>query len=292
MTPPELQPRPDEEAHPRNRFLVIVFVSGAGIGILGGMIGLGGAEFRLPLLISIPYVPPRGKLRLRPNADDDSPTSPQEIFRNELRHQILPYFEAIRDRLILYFKLNRLARKPKLVGVTGLSRDAGISTVADGLAAALSETGDGKVLLVNMNAGHAEFHPFLNGNPTHSLAEILNDDAPNASVVADNLYLATVTPSNAGTTQFAPKNFYDLIPHIKTSAFDYIVFDMPPITQTSTTVALAGFMDKVLLVIEAGKTNEDTLRRAYRELVAAKADVSCVFNKARSYAPKCIEGEL
>ena len=30
-----------------------VFVTGAGIGILGGLIGLGGAEFRLPLLIGL-----------------------------------------------------------------------------------------------------------------------------------------------------------------------------------------------------------------------------------------------
>lgn len=33
--------------------LVVVFLAGAGIGVLGGMIGLGGAEFRLPLLIGI-----------------------------------------------------------------------------------------------------------------------------------------------------------------------------------------------------------------------------------------------
>ena len=31
----------------------LAFLTGAGIGILGGMIGLGGAEFRLPLLIGV-----------------------------------------------------------------------------------------------------------------------------------------------------------------------------------------------------------------------------------------------
>ena len=35
------------------RSLPLAFLSGAGIGILGGMIGLGGAEFRLPLLIGV-----------------------------------------------------------------------------------------------------------------------------------------------------------------------------------------------------------------------------------------------
>ncbi|MFE2912433.1 sulfite exporter TauE/SafE family protein [Kitasatospora indigofera] len=35
------------------RSLPLVFGAGAGIGVLGGMIGLGGAEFRLPLLIGL-----------------------------------------------------------------------------------------------------------------------------------------------------------------------------------------------------------------------------------------------
>ena len=29
------------------------FVSGAAVGLLGGLVGLGGAEFRLPILISV-----------------------------------------------------------------------------------------------------------------------------------------------------------------------------------------------------------------------------------------------
>ncbi|WP_199543097.1 hypothetical protein [Prauserella sp. PE36] len=31
----------------------VVFTAGAAVGLLGGMIGLGGAEFRLPLLIGM-----------------------------------------------------------------------------------------------------------------------------------------------------------------------------------------------------------------------------------------------
>lgn len=52
MTSPELQPTP-AATRPRHRSLIIVFFSGAAIGILGGMVGLGGAEFRLPLLIGL-----------------------------------------------------------------------------------------------------------------------------------------------------------------------------------------------------------------------------------------------
>lgn len=37
----------------RQQALALVFLAGAIIGVLGGMIGLGGAEFRLPLLIGV-----------------------------------------------------------------------------------------------------------------------------------------------------------------------------------------------------------------------------------------------
>ncbi len=36
-----------------NRRWLVASVAGAGVGVLGGMIGLGGAEFRLPLLIGV-----------------------------------------------------------------------------------------------------------------------------------------------------------------------------------------------------------------------------------------------
>ncbi len=251
------------------------------------------SKFGLPLLVSIPYVKPSGNLRLPLSADsDDSPATLQEIASSEVSHQILPYFEAIRDRLILYFKLNRLVRKPKLIGITGLAYESGISTVAAGLASALSETGDGKVLLVNMNSGCTEVYPFLNGKSSGPLVEMLQTEIPDTSIDAENLYLATIPQAHSGTASFAPNHFYELMPHIKASAFDYVIFDMPPLSPTSGTLAIAAVMDKVVLVVEAGKTQEDSLKRACRDLDSAKADVSCVFNKARSCAPQFIEGEV
>ncbi|WP_239516143.1 MULTISPECIES: hypothetical protein [unclassified Streptomyces] len=40
-------------SHGSTRSAPVVFGTGAAIGVLGGMIGLGGAEFRLPLLIGL-----------------------------------------------------------------------------------------------------------------------------------------------------------------------------------------------------------------------------------------------
>jgi Mrp family chromosome partitioning ATPase len=110
--------------------------------------------------------------------------------------------------------------------------------------------------------------------------------------VADNLYLATVGTTSAGPAQLIPKRFYDLIPHLKASDFDYIIFDMPSLSESSATLAIAGFMDHVLFVVEAEKDNREDVKRGFRELVAAKAMVSGVFNKGRTYAPKWLGGSL
>lgn len=50
------QPAPSSSGpliRPKGRSGLLAFVAGAGVGLLGGMIGLGGAEFRLPLLIGL-----------------------------------------------------------------------------------------------------------------------------------------------------------------------------------------------------------------------------------------------
>jgi Mrp family chromosome partitioning ATPase len=205
-------------------------------------------------------------------------------------HFIRPYCEAIRDRLDLYFELNHLTHKPKLVGVAGFSEAVGTSTIATGLAAALSETNDGKVLLVDVNQGSDQVHPFFKGKPACSLNAALK---PNGTIDAagDNLYLATVGSANGSAAQHCLKKFFDLMPNLKASDFDYIIFDMPPLEQTSPTWGMAAFMDKVLLVVEAEKNARDVLKRGLRRLVTERDNVSVILNKARSYGPKWLELE-
>ena len=248
-----------------------------------------------PLLLYIPYLNGRKPCRLRwPTAFGKSIVAlngknSSQIAPWDAEHFIRPFSEAIRDRLVLFFDFNRLTHKPKLVAVTGCSKGAGASTIAAGLAASLSETGDGKVLLVDMNVGRPEAHPFSGGSPACSLSEALVGDPPPAG---ENLYLAVANVPGSRHTQLIPKRFYDLVPHLKASDFDYIIFDMPPLNQTSITFSTASYMDKVILVAEAGRSNAQVVKRAHQDLSSVNADVSTIFNKLRSYVPKwlAIEG--
>ena len=81
------------------------------------------------------------------------------------------------------------------------------------------------------------------------------------------------------------------MPNLKASDFDYIIFDMPPLSDTSPTLSMASFMDKVLLVVEAEKDSRELVTRGYSELVAGRASISVVLNKVRSYTPKWLDVE-
>jgi uncharacterized protein involved in exopolysaccharide biosynthesis/Mrp family chromosome partitioning ATPase len=248
-------------------------------------------RLRIPLLLSIPYFGENARTSaLRPALElltESGRGSSLTIAAWEIGHDLRPFAEAIRDRLVLYFEMNGIHRRPKLVAVTGCSAGAGASTLASVLAATFSDTGDGKVLLVDLNGGDPEMHPFFRGMPVSSLVEVL-EPGVRAEYSGGNLYLAT--GSSDGAAQLIPRKFYDLIPRLKASDFDYIIFDMPPMGETSTTLAIAGFMDRVLLVVEAEINERIAVKRAYAELLGAKANVACVFNKVRSYTPKWAQG--
>jgi len=249
-------------------------------------------------LMSIPFTEKGGGSRRKKNKKNGAgPPQPngagsggKNLAPWDANHFIRPFCEAIRDRIGLYFELHHLTHKPKLVGVAGFADSAGTSTLAAGLAAALSETNDGKVLLVDVNLGPDQVHPFFRGRPAYSLNTALKPSGP-MNPAAENLYLAKVGTPNAGPAQLGFKKFFDLMPNLKASDFDYIIFDMPPLTETSPTWGMAAFMDKVLLVVEAEKNNRDVLKRGYRKLAVERNNVSMVVNKVRSYGPKWAELE-
>jgi len=89
-----------------------------------------------------------------------------------------------------------------------------------------------------------------------------------------------------------PKKFADLVPKFKASDYDYIIFDMPPITATSMTPRLAGFMDMVLLVVESEKTNRELVRQSSSLLADTNPNVTTIVNKTRNYLPKWLHQEL
>jgi Mrp family chromosome partitioning ATPase len=202
------------------------------------------------------------------------------------------HFETLRDRLTTYFEVINLTHKPKLVAITSCREGAGVTTTAAGLASALSETGDGNVLLVNMNDREGEAHHFYRGQLTCGLEQALEKDKRNAACVQDNLFIAKDLEANENLPRVLPKRFSHLVPKMRASDYDYIIFDMPAMSQISITPRLARYMDMVLLVVESEKTDREAAKRATNLLLESKSNVGVVLNKSRDYLPRRLQHDI
>jgi len=201
-----------------------------------------------------------------------------------------PYYEALRDRIILDFEIRNLTHMPKLIAVTGCDKGAGVTTVALGLAASLSETGAGSVLLVDMNRGTAAAQQFYKGKTVCSLDEALQ--IKDSAQVHNNLHVVSEAPHGDNVPHILPRRFTHLMPKLRASEYDYIIFDTPPVSPTSVTARISGFMDQVLLVVESEKTDRAIIQKTTALLAESKASVSAVLNKTRTYVPRMLHKEF
>ena len=256
-------------------------------------------KLHLPLFLVIPDTKSNGHGRLlNPGSKPSAPSGPAGEAAAAVALPATPaangltlYYEALRDRLMFYFHVRNMTHKPKLVGVTSCSRASGATTVAAGLAA-LSETGEGNVLLVDMNQPGGAAHPFYQGKPGCDLQQLLENDNHNEALVQDNLYLASAVRPSGRLAGLLPKRFSDLMPKLKASDYDFIIFDLPPVSQTSATANLAGMLDMTFLVLEAEKTTRDAASRAAARFAESQANMATVLNKARTYVPSWLQPDL
>jgi uncharacterized protein involved in exopolysaccharide biosynthesis/Mrp family chromosome partitioning ATPase len=263
------------------------------------------SRLQLPLMLSIPYVrskdgiakllgghSPSGGILAGDKMTVSTASNSQVVSTDQSgEHFIAPYAAAIHDRIIFNFQVNNITHKPKLVALTGLSQGAGTSTIAAGLAKAFAENRNQKVLLVDLNGepSVSQMHP---AESLYNALQMSRSDQFRQSPRSLYFAGASTRRDSKNPHALAPTVLKDLMPHLIASDFDYIVFDMPPIGPTSPTLTMAGFMDKVLLVLDGDNTTREHLSWGYTELEKAKADVSCIFNKARSHAPRWVQGEV
>jgi len=260
-------------------------------------------RLRLPLFLSIPHTSElngaNGHLKLKPGNGDGGATielnGAAAVAPWDEGHSLRAFGEALRDRLVTYFEVRNLTHKPKLVAVTSCSPGSGVTTLAAGLAATLSETGDGNVLLVDMNVHNGAAHPFFKGKPSCPLPDALEGaEKREDAMVGDRLWVAAADRNANGDKlpRILPKRFSQLMPKLKASDYDYIIFDMPPVSQTSVTARLSSYMDMTLLVLESEKTDREVVKRATALLGESKANVTAILNKTHSYIPRKLHKEF
>ncbi len=265
-------------------------------------------KLHIPFFLSIPDLnqssrtrlaaPKRAQLAYNGKAKTEAGGAPApvngsvELTSSEVNRRLQSHYDALRDRLVVYFESINLTRKPKLVAVTSTHEGAGVSTIAAGLAASLSETGDGRVLLVDMNLEHGAAQQFFDGRPSLQIDDALQSEKRDSAMVQENLYVVSEGSNTERLPRALPKRFASLIPKLKASDYDYIIFDMPPVTPTSVTTRLAGYMDTVMLVVESEQTDQSVALQANALLAQSNANVTAVLNKTRQYIPARLHKDI
>jgi uncharacterized protein involved in exopolysaccharide biosynthesis/Mrp family chromosome partitioning ATPase len=257
------------------------------------------SRLKLPLLISIPDISRNGYKRLVQAAERRQLQFQNSYGETEGSSGVLswetssclnPFYDALRDRLVKYFGSTDGLLQPKLVTVTGTEKGCGVSAIAAGMATSLAETGE-RVLLVDMKLEHGVAQQFFLGRQCCGLDEALALETRDAALVQENLYVVSAGSPDERFQRILPRLFVSLLPRIKASDYSYVIFDMPPVSQTSITSRLAGFMDMVLLVIQSEKTNRDMAQQAVELLAASQTKIGIVLNKMRKYIPERLHRE-
>jgi len=254
-------------------------------------------RFRTEVFLSIPALrlnghTPRNAMLAEKNKSSRGNGEPDQSASTQVvpwdpANPLQPYYEGLRDRVMTWFDNKGLVKKPKLVAVTSCGAGAGVSSIAAGLAATFSETGDGRVLLVDMNVGQGAAHSFYKGKPGCGLDEALESGKLGNAQVNDNLYVVAEEASNSDKLpSVLPRRFTSLVPKLKATDFDYIIFDMPPVTPITMTPRLSAYMDMVLLVVESEKTTPTAAKQATDLLGQSRANVAAVMNKTKTHNPK------
>lgn len=208
------------------------------------------------------------------------------------QHGLQPFFETLRDRLVSFFDKNNMTHKPKLVAVTGCHASSGVTTVVAGLAASLSNSGDGNVLVVDMKSEGGAVQHFFRGKQQIGLLDVLDESRRGEAQVQENLYVVSEQDLNGTLPKILHKRFVGIIPKLKLSNYDYIIFDLPPMSQTSIAPRVARFMDMMLIVAEAEKTHVELIRQSARLLSESGANVGAVLNRTQNHVPQRFNHEL
>jgi polysaccharide biosynthesis transport protein len=212
----------------------------------------------------------------------------------EVPGEAAEFFEVLRLRLLR--QLGAASGKPVVVGVTSCREGEGVSFVAANLAVALSRyAGDVPVLYMEAAPGQGK-HERSFGMKALGAAEIRTDEEGRTRVHEQSLY-TTFTPNrpaetNAATTA-AVQRYDKLLPMLREKDYAYVVIDMPPLSEGSSSLRLAGPMDGLILVIESEKIRWEVAQWARGMLVDANTNlVGAVLNKRKYYVPKWLYARM
>jgi len=162
----------------------------------------------------------------------------------------------------------------RTLGVTSPGQGEGKTLTAINLSISLALERNQSVLLVDANLGQPSIHSYLGIDVEQGLREHLLDGTPVQRILVNPripglVILPGSVPLNSSSETLTSRPMLQLVQELKRRyPMRWVIFDLPPVLVSDEVLAIAPYIDAMLLVVEEGKTMRPELARA-AELVQA-----------------------
>jgi len=195
--------------------------------------------------------------------------------------EIAEQYRTIRTNI----QFSSIDEKYKTMIITSPSSSEGKTTAAINLAISISQQGE-RVLLIDANLRKPKLHISFNLKDYHGLTDVLigrvglEEAIFQTQIGKLDLLTSGIIPSNP-TEIIGSDAMKFLLKDIK-EEYDTVIFDSPPVLETTDTKLLAGLCDGVVMVVKSGKTDREKIVEANRLLKLVRAKVLGVILNERS----------
>ncbi|HMU63424.1 MAG: XrtA-associated tyrosine autokinase [Nitrosomonas sp.] len=206
--------------------------------------------------------------------------------------QIAEQFRIIKRPLLTNaFSKNSGIKNGNLIMITSSLAGEGKSFCSTNLAMSIAMEMDNRVLLVDADVARPSIPKMLDFSPDRKgLLDIILDQRLNVSDILTKTSVDKLTLIAAGTRHphatelLASQSMADILMELAQRYSDRIViFDSPPLLLTSEARVLASQMGQIVLVVEAERTTQQTVKEALRQIESCDV-INLIYNKARTSA--------
>ncbi|MBS1808838.1 MAG: polysaccharide biosynthesis tyrosine autokinase [Acidobacteria bacterium] len=181
-------------------------------------------------------------------------------------------YRALRTSVLL----SSAGHPPKTILVTSGRPGEGKTTTAVNTAISLAQLG-ASVLIIDCDLRRPKVHKVFGISHVHGLSTYLSRDAElNALIHAlpiPNLSLLPCGPTPPNPAELISSEKMREMLSLLTEQFDHIIIDSPPLINVTDPVILSTMVDGVIMVVQAGRSTRDVVRRASQELTGVGAKV-------------------
>jgi len=213
------------------------------------------------------------------------------ITPEDLKTTITEQFRVIK-RPLLTNSFNKEVKNGNLIMVSSSLAGEGKSFCAVNLAMSIAMEMDHTVLLVDADVARPMVPKILGLGTDKGLLDVLLDDKLDIREVLIKTNIEKLSVLTAGRPHphanelLASQSMGLLLKELVQRYEDrIIIFDSPPLLQTSEARVLASQMGQIVLVVEAEKTTQQTVREALRQIETCEI-VNLIYNKATSFFDK------